>query len=68
MQSYKERECVKPMEVNTKEQDILKQEECEQKCENCLYYNTDNWKCQNKNSLFYNQERKCNDTCIEQEL
>lgn len=36
-------------------------------CENCMYYNTENWTCQNKNSPFYQKDRRCDDTCMEQE-
>ena len=32
-------------------------------CESCLYYNTDTWCCQCKDSPYYNQERRCDDVC-----
>lgn len=51
--------------------EIFEQKETEYKeqfsCENCMYYNTDTWSCQNKRSLHYGSEQNCNDTCIEQE-
>lgn len=40
-------------------------EEC---CENCLYYNTDNWTCQCSNSPYYNQECDCDNVCEEIDL
>lgn len=36
-------------------------------CENCMYYNTENWTCQNQNSPYYQQKCHCNHTCMEQE-
>lgn len=40
-------------------------EEC---CENCMYYNTDTWKCQNECSVYFNQECDCNTVCDDIEL
>ena len=51
--------------------EIFEQKEAEYKeqfsCENCMYFNTETWVCQNKQSPQYNHICDCDDTCMEQE-
>lgn len=37
-------------------------------CENCVWFNTDDFKCQNPNSKYNGQERRCDDNCGECEF
>lgn len=43
----------------------MEEKEC---CEICLYYNTENFKCQCKNSEFYNKETRCDNVCEKIEI
>lgn len=37
-------------------------------CEKCLFYNTDVFVCQCKNSPYYGQEMRCDSVCEEAEI
>lgn len=37
-------------------------------CKNCMYYNTDNWKCQNECGQHFDRTRWGQETCPEHEF